>query len=503
MFDAPARVQTYDWSNVAGPVALAYEMNEAPISVIVGPTGGGKTTGSVRRNLRVTLMQHVSPRDGMRKAKICCLASSYRVLWDTAIASYRDVFPTEGPQKWGHWTGSYGQPADHVFDFVGPDGAPCRLIMEFRSPGDHELEDFMRGRQVTGWWLPEMDTLDRPGILSLAHNRSGRYPPPDDRNPNLPKAWSGVFGDANAPRLGGWFHDRFYLNSAKHSATDKLFLQPAFDQPGAENLHNLNKLNPNYYRDLAAGMDEYDVNRLLRCKPGWSRSGKPVHEDFDVRDHVAPGEIDPVEGVLLEIGVDAGNTLKPAATFGQRVMGQRRVMAEISPKGRQLDLIEFGREIRRIKDTRFPHVKNAVIWVDPSARAASPMNRALSWAQVLQAESGIVVKLAPSNAPPARRTALRTKLKARHGWIADPVHCPDLIAALAGGFCFATIKRATGGESQAESPVKNDHSHVAEAEEYGCLGSEGLGVEGGGFISPRAGPVHSNPAPILPGGVSR
>ena len=500
---APVRTKTLDWSNVAGPVAQAYEANVFPISCIIGPTGGGKTYASARRCLRVSLMQHPSPIDGRRKSRIVCLASSYRVLWDTAIASYRAIYPTEGEGAFGKWVGSYGQPATHSYSIRGPDGIWCDIEIQFRSPGDQgDLEEFIRGREVTGWWFPEMDTLAGLGVLSLAMNRAGRYPPADDRNPHLPPAWKGVFGDANAPKIGGWFHHRFYIERAKHAATDRLYLQPAFDSADAENLHNLNRLNPNYYADLAATMDEYDINRLLRCKPGFDRSGRAVHEDFDIRDHVAAGEIEPLDDVLLEIGADAGGTLKPAATFGQTVMGQRRVMAEISPKGRQLDMIEFAREIRRIKDTRFRHVKRAVIYMDPSARAMSPHNRALSWAQVVQAESGIKVVLAPSNSPPARRTALRSRLKRRHGWVADPIHCPATVEALAGGFCYATINRQTGA-TQAESPVKNDHSHTAEAEEYACLGSDGLGAQEGGAISPRAPPPHSAQRPILPGGYAR
>jgi hypothetical protein len=478
-----AKDQIHDWSNVAGPVALAYELDQSPISVVIGPTGAGKTIASARKILRVALNQHPSPRDGIRKARIAVLAPSYRVLWDTAIASYQKVYPTHGAGKWGEWKGSRGDPADHIMEIDHPSGQ-LYIEVQFRAFSDQSAEEFMRGREVTAWWFPEMDTMPSEDVLSLAFNRRGRYPEPQDRPENPPfAAYAGIFGDANAPVIGGWFHRRFYV---ERKASDRLYLQPSYDQPGAENLHNLRRINPNYYQDLANGMADYDIERLLRCKPGWSRFGKPVHEAFDVRDHVARGPVEPVSGVVLEIGCDAGGTLKPAAVFAQRVMGQRRILDEISPAGRQIDLVEFAQEVRRLKDTRFSHIREARIVVDPSARAGSVTNRQLTFAQILQQQSGIRVDLAPTNNPATRRTALDRKLKMRGGWIVDP-RCVGLIEALAGGYCFGQVRRQTGN-SWGEAPVKNDHSHIAEAEQYGCLGMEGESVGDGGLIDrPRWG----------------
>lgn len=476
------RDKVHDWSNVAGPVALAYELDLSPVSVIIGPTGGGKTQASARKILRVALNQHPSPRDGVRKCRIVCLGSNYRVLWDTAIKSFKKVYPTEGAGALGTWKGSKDGPAEAVMDITGPDGIPLHIEVEFRSFSDQSAEEFMRGREVTGWWLPEMDTLPSEETLSLAYNRRGRYPEPEDRPSNPAyKAWAGVFGDANAPVINGWFHKRFYVQRRDSNA---LFLQPAFDQPGAENLHNLTKLDPDYYAELAREMDEYDIDRLLRCKPGYSRSGKPVHPLFDVRDHVAKGRIDPVNGETLVIGVDGGNTLAYAGTFGQRVFGAHRVMAEIHSKARKMDLPEFAKELRRLKDTRFAQVKNAIIHIDPSAGAKTVMNRQISYAQVLQQVSGIEVRLAPTNDPGRRQDALNSKLKVRGAYHVDP-ECEGLIEALAGGYQVAKINRKTG-DGWSTTPVGNEHKDIADAEQYRCLGVEGVGAFAGPVGGPRA-----------------
>lgn len=501
--DANVQTVRHDWSNVAGPRALAYECSEAPVSVIIGPTGGGKTQASARKILRVALSQHPSPRDGVRKARITCVAPSYPLLWDTAIASYRKVYPTDGPGKWGKWSGTRGYAADHVFDLELADPTNPRAVQKlhievaFRSlPENMDLEEFMRGRETTAWWLPEMDQLPSEDVLSLCYNRRGRYPEAEDRPlpaPTLRQPYSGVFGDANAPIEGGWFHKRFYIDKRPG---DRVFRQPAYDEPGAENLHNLARINPNYYADLAANMSDYDIARLLRCKPGWSRNGRPVHDRFDATTMVTHGRIEALSDVLLEIGVDSGNTLWGAAVFGQRVMGGQRALREIAKRDQQTDVKELGEEIRRVKDTEFAHVKHAIITVDPSARAKTAMDRQISYAQQLQVHSGIKVRLAPSNDPGKRMGAVNNVLKRLGGYVISGEGCPLLIEALSGGYKY--LKRQ-GREGQWSDVPDKSHpfSDIAEAEQYRLLGSEGLGAVEGGLIPPRQRRAHSGRRVIL------
>jgi hypothetical protein len=55
------------------------------------------------------------------------------------------------------------------------------LEVQFRALRDESAEEFVRGREVTGWWNPEMDTQPSADLLGLPINRVGRYPEPDDR----------------------------------------------------------------------------------------------------------------------------------------------------------------------------------------------------------------------------------------------------------------------------------------------------------------------------------
>lgn len=490
-----------DLRNYAGPVARAYEHNRAPVSVIVGPTGGGKSQASARRILRVALMQHPSPKDGVRKCRITCVAPTYRILWDTAIQSYLKVYPKE----WGRWTGARGDPAEHIFD-LKIDGQQIHIEVIFRALREESAEEFVRGRETTGWWFPEMDTMPAEDLLSLAVNRVGRYPEPDDRwepeeaaRLGLKPAWAGVFGDANAPVMGSWFHDRFYL---RRENRDGFYTQPSglmadgATNPEAENLHNLRRIDPDYYRNMAAKMSDYDVARLLKRRPGWPRLGKPVYEGFLDEVHVSNVPLLPNRLAKVIIGADTGQTFKPSATFSQMTLsGQRQVKAEISPVGRQWDLPEFAEEIRRIMDTTFAGCTEAEICADPAAKAGMMHNRQISHAQFLQAATQIAVRLAPSNKPEVRIGAVANRLKRMAG-PGEPAlliscDCPGLIAAYSGGYHFAKV-------GNAYSPLpdkKSEHSHEADADQYAELLISGLGAAGG-FIPPRAGGSHNGPGVI-------
>ncbi len=485
----------------AGPIAEAYGQSRAPIIGIVGPTGGGKTTESIRRFIRTAQWQHPSPIDGIRKARTVVIAPTYRKLWDQFIPSYKEEI------KWWDkgWKGGTGEPCEHIYDFDWQDDhgrSIGRVHVEvlFRAPGEGNLEDFYRGLQTTCFHYPEIDTHDTPDMLSLGSNRTGRYPPPYDRpDPSLglPDAYEGVSFDANAPLIDTWFHRRFFV---ERRASDHLFVQPpGYDpstpdgfHPLAENVQNLRKYKRNYYKEKALTHEPWDIARLLQNKPGYSRHGQPVHPDFDPVRMVAANGLDADPDSLLVIGVDAGSgTLKHAAIFKQRSwMGQIRVLDEVVPDG-QSDIVEFASELRRKKETRFAAVKNAVIIVDPAARQHSAMNRAVTWAQILQQMTGIEVQIAPTNDPRIRRTAVDQALKKNcgpnePGLIVSGPHCPKLIGAMAGGYRF---KRS--GDKISPTPEKNDASQPADGLQYGILGLNGVGAREGQFIHSSDDEAHS------------
>ncbi len=491
-YATPDEFDLRTWS-YAGPVAKAYETGAWPIEMIVGPTGGGKSTASARRCLRVATWQHPSPRDGVRKARICVVCPTYRRAWDQVMPSYFKVFP----QSLGSFRGSRGDPADHIYDIdvsIGGVVSPVHVEVLFRAVNDMDLEEFVRGFEVTAWWLPEADTNDSDNLLSKISNRVGRYPEPDDRPDNAPyTSYKGVFGDANAPKIGTWFHDRFYM---RPRPGERLHRQPPGTSAQAENMAALNKIDPRYYADQQSKLDPYDFDRLIRCIPRYGRDGQPVHPDFDDTVNVAAFDLEPDPLLDLVIGVDAGsNALVPGVTFGQRTYsGQWRVLDEIylGLEGEQLNTEDLGAAIRFKVNSRFPKVRSAYIAGDPAMNGGNAGSQ-FSTGQQLGAAANMEVQLSPSNELKPRRTALskvlrRTVGPQQPGLIIDR-RCKGLIGALTGGFHYP--KRSSG---LSPTPAKNRFSHVAEACEYMILTVEGMTNE---FIRQGGSAAYDAPKVIM------
>ncbi len=484
----------------AGPVAEAYEVSRAPIAMIEGPTGGGKTTASSRRYVRVATWQQPSPRDSVRRARIVCICPTYRRAWDTIMPSYFKVYP----QTMGEFRGSRGDPADHTFDMVvNIRGQPSRLHVEtlFRAVNDLDIEDFFRGFEFTAIHLPEADTnADLPQILSLGSNRVGRYPEPEDRPDGGEPGYSGIFGDANAPMIGTAYHTRFHLkrmpDGGRAPVTDRLFRQPGGFSANAENMANLRRIRPDYYAHMATQLDAYDIGRMINNRPGYGRHGQPVHPNFDQDRHVAIRSLEVDRFSPVYVGIDAGsNAMIPAATFSQRAYsGQWRTLAEIYLPDGQMTTEELGGEIRRIIETRFQHAPGAMLCLDPAAGGANAASE-FTTAQALQHYTGIEAQLAPTNVPKDRRAAIDRLFRKSVGpgepaKIIDP-DCIGLIQGYAGGFHYKRRGQVVG-----LSPEKNRFSHVVEADEYAALTVEGIGPVEGRFIRQDGEGGHDAPRPI-------
>lgn len=411
---------------------------------------------------------------------------TYRIAWDSVIPSFLKVYPQEsdGPGVKADWKGALGDPANYLLRIAGkgPDGqGPVEVDVRVRAVQDTDLDEFFRGKECTAFWLPEFDTHKSAGILSYCANRIGRHPEPEDRPENAPyPAWSGIWGDANTPTIGSWFQTEFFSLSREDLAKRGVNLHkqpPGYDpdspdgfHPGAENVANLKRIRPDYYRHLATTMDDHDVRRLLQCKLTYGRMGKPVHPAFDETVHVGPADMEPDEEAVVVIGVDVD--FHGAAQFGQRGMfGSWKVFAEVvaaeAPDG-EMDVIEFADAIKATMKQVFPRCKRAIIVMDPAGKARSTLNRRLSWGNELQQRTGIQVVPAPSNDAKMRRAAMARPLKRRNGIVWHP-RCTWSITAMNGGFHYPTK-----GSVTSQVAKKNEYSAVGEAGEYMVMGGEGV-----------------------------
>lgn len=406
---------------------------------------------------------------------------TYRIAWDSVIPSFLKVYPKEakGGGTEAVWKGAKGDPADYVLQIggQGPDGqGPVEMEVRFRAVQDVDLDEFFRGKECTAFWLPEFDTHKQKSVLSYCVNRIGRHPEPEDRPDNPPfPAYAGVWGDANTPTIGSWFQTDFWSGAPAGVMVHKQ--PPGYDPDTpdgfhikAENAANLRKIRPDYYRNMAAGMEDHDVRRLLQCKLTYGRLGKPVHPEFDETLHVGPEDMQPDPEAVVVIGIDVD--LHGAAQFGQRgTFGSWNVFAEVTaadaPDG-EMDVIEFADAITATLKTIFPHCKRAIIVGDPAMMARSNLNRGLNFATELQARTKVTVIRAQTNDPKMRRAAIKRPLKRRNGIRWHP-RCKWSITAYNGGFHYP--KKGDGTSHVAK---KNEYSAIGEAGEYMCMGGEGV-----------------------------
>lgn len=486
-----------------GPVSARFVVSRDDISIINGPVGSGKTTTCFQKAITLAAEQRPSKGafirlkgDGIvrpvRRFKVTVVRLDYRQLWRSTIPSWNHRYP----QSWGKWTGARNAPAMHELMITLDDGSAIEFIIEFVAIGDNDIEDFMRGYEPTMFYLNELDLLSRE-VMQHALLRAGRYPPMDEGGPT----WSGIIADCNAPVVDSWLYNEIFngVRPADEEADGfdlsaiKLFRQPGAFDPGAENLGNL---LPGYYeRQKRLISDKYLIRRMVENQPAPSRSGKPVHEEFNDFLHVAPGDIAAIAGLPLILGFDAG--LDPAMVVYQKLGTGRWNCLDELVAAHGTGPIQFSTMVNELLAERYPNWHAAPVeldpirgwrgmqlierpsniraWCDPSATyGGSPGSEAeaeQTWCDLVSYHTGIRIRPAPTNNTTDRRAAMKRVLTlmpdGKPAFQLSP-RCKMVRAGLAGQFRYRKMQLARE-ERYTDEVDKNAHSHPCEAAEYPLL----------------------------------
>lgn len=488
-----------------GPVAARFMASRAPLHILNGPVGSGKTTACFMKAIALASGQRPSTRyrvrvkgeEGLwpvRRFKLTVVRDDYRQLWRSTIPSWHRRFPRE--MEGGEWTGAVNSPAQHKISFALPDRTLVEFIADFIAIGDNDIEELMRGYEPTAFYLNELDLLAR-AVLEQAFFRVGRYPSMDEGGPS----WFGVIADCNAPIQDSWLYNEIFVGAGpQQQAADafdlseiELFRQPGGLDPGAENTANL---PPGYYqRQVRMIQDRYLVRRMVHNQPAPSRSGKPVHEDFNDLLHVAPAEIAAIEGLPLILGFDAG--LDPAMALNQKLGSGRWNCIDELAAAHGTGALRFAGMVNELLMDRYPgwhrvptdHERewgyqpahglrrpNIRAWCDPAATYGGDRNSAAeadrTWCELVSYHTGIRIEPAPTNNTTDRRAALQRVLTmmpdGRPAFQLSP-RCKMIRAGLAGQFRYRRMQLMRE-ERYTDEVDKNAHSHVCEAEEYALLG---------------------------------
>jgi hypothetical protein len=438
-----------------GPVSQAFVDSKAPISVMMGPEGSGKTTSGILKGVKLATDWPRTAPD-VTRVKFAMIRRLQKDLEKTTMESWLRWFPKSA----GDWRGGKGAPATHDIYLPHPKGGIIEMRVEFIATGDLRVEEAMRGWEGSFVYVDEVD-LAPANVLRWVRGRCGRYPSETlDQNPKM--AW----GTCNAPEDGSWVIEDF-IDEPKPG--HQLFVQPSGLSPRAENIKALGR---GWYPEQALTMTDYERKRRIENIPGLSQGAEAVFPEFNPEIHIAAAELRVIPGGRVVVGLDAGGS--PAATFKQRAPnGQWRFLDEITTHARQYNSItgptRMGEAIAARLAERFRGCPVEGI-ADPSAAyGADTVNGESTWIEIVAQNAGIPVRAAPTNDLTIRREAFRAPMTRMidgraPGLLLCPVHCKLMARALARDFQWQVqAGRRTGGV------VKNWASHLVEAGEYGLL----------------------------------
>ena len=405
---------THEIDYTPPPTGRQFMRDDAPMRVLMGPVGSGKSVTCSFEIVRRATMQEPDSQ-GIRRTRAAIVRETARQLQDTTIKTFLDWFP---PGLCGHY-----------------------------------MKTNLNSLELTFAWFNECRDI-HPDIIDAMSKRVGRFPSKRDVGPT----WHGMWGDTNPPTMDTWWYYQMEHLDSKDGVSPNdnawaVFKQPSGRSPYGENIENL----PEGYYDTQGRSEEY-IRVYIDGEYGISSAGKPVYQYFNPEYHIAKKPLSPiVNGVRpIVVGMDLG--LTPAAVIGQQ-----------DPRGRALILdeaVSFDMGVQRFVRTvlrpllfhRFPGAPVMVV-TDPAGRQRAQTDER-SAVDIIKAE-GLRVIPARTNSISARINAvdeyLMRQVDGDSGLLMDP-RCTRLKAAMMGGYRYKPKGVATIS--------KNDHSHVAEALQY-------------------------------------
>lgn len=479
-----------------GPVSEAFIADQSMICAIMGPYGSAKTTSCIRKIVQSPMLQTGTIENGrrVRRVRWCVVRDTYGQLETNVLNSWFTWFP-KTKDNWN------GREMVHrlAFDVVTMNGQPperWEIETYFRAMGDQKAEDVLKGLELTGLWLNEVDTLDN-GVLRFGLPRTGRYPSAAHGGCQ----YRAVIADFNAPDIDNWTYE--LLVEKRLPISDELAeelraqLGPRFNigyhcQPGGRSKNpppeNIRNLPEGYYEMAMLGLTPNDIRRFVDNEFGAVRSGQPVYPEFNDKIHVVAG-LAPIAGVPVCMAVDGGST--PAAVFGQKdELGRQRWLSECvvfqdnADKGlEQLGPEAFGRICGEHWLEQYGRAAFGGAWGDPAAWYGSERDEygwvQLFWKAFRETVGGAArqwkIKPAPckGNRIPERLEAVRrplTKMIGGQPALVISDKCRMLRRGFNNGYVILRSQLSNGSGRWADKPLKNDFSHVHDGGQYLALG---------------------------------
>ena len=184
------------------------------------------------------------PVDGVRRSRFLTVRDTYRNIEKSTLKTWRAWWPVNKQTFRG---GANGEPGVGTYRWQLPDATWCEMEVIFAAVGEHDIEEFAGGFEITAFHVGE--AADGPeDIYMKLLERVGRYPRVERDVGFEGATFSGGWIDCNAPNYGSHI-ERNFITNPRPGFT--FFRQPGGLDPDAENLDNLPG-GRKYYERIAA-----------------------------------------------------------------------------------------------------------------------------------------------------------------------------------------------------------------------------------------------------------
>lgn len=480
-------------------MGAAYIMHEGPIDLILGPWGSGKTVATVFKIANHAATSFPVCKDGVVHLRCAAIRDTYREMAKTALQSWEEFFPRNGPftaSEKGAWSGGQDRPVKHILEWFvlrqwpdGPKQTLVRLEMEFAAIGESNLDSFFKGYEISLGWLNECDLVDEsvPGRL---FGRTGRYPPRSeimewegerlgwevdpDTGQQTVKVPRIICGDYNPPDESNWTYKR-HIEEPEKWPDYHFFQQPSGLSPNAEN--RIGKPRAAYEAEERqfGGPTAPDAVRNVHGQYAAKALGTVVYQRFALHKHRSDQRLDPIPGLPIYMGFDGGG--RPAGAIGQFTsLGQFRALREINSDPDEVTHPErFAGYVLDVLMRDFRGYPVAGAWGDPADFGGVDHEHGqLAFMQILSQALNVQIMPTESNEISARVAALDFYLGDLTATTPRSIWCPSLkITMRAMVSQYHLSKKATAGETDRLEIVKNEFSHIMNAWEYLLYGYRG------------------------------
>ena len=450
----------------------AFLMSTAPVQIIQGPVGSGK---SKICNLKIGKIAHEQARgpDGYKRTRWGVVRNTYPELKTTTIRTWLDTYPENlhGPLVWS-------QPPRQVIRW-----GDAIIETDFLALDKPEDVKKIRSGEYTGFYVNELQ-YEPKELFDEMTSRAGRYPAMKDGGPT----WHGVIADMNAP-------DEDHFIAMMTGQTDypentlederlafpsdwDFFMQPPglLEHYGADgrsiegyvgnaDAENIRWLPRDYYLNQIKGKSRAWIKSRVLNKIALVIDGEPVWPGFREDIHVARDILQPVFGNDIWVGLDFGRN--PAAIFGQSINNRIVILAELQAFNE--GAVTFAPKVKRFLEQNFAGFVYRA-YGDPKGQDKTQTDDRTAYE--VFANNGITVLAAP-----VKQNMIETRIQAveaplgelydgRPRFLLSP-RCRSLKVGMAGRYCY---KKVSGADRTHREPDKNRYSDLADALQYLCLG---------------------------------